>query len=375
MKTFDEINETMLYRCLMRIRPWTAPGIDGITRNEFRLSDGLSILARQLQNGTFVPSPCRRVWLPKPGADPRPLAVPTIRDRVAQAAMAGLLSCRYEPEFFDGSFGFRPGRRANQAVRAAMRAVELRRTPIVVEFDIEGFFDSVRHEDVLTRLVEDRIDPRIVGLVTAFLRTPIDDGGVVSVPTIGTPQGGPLSPILANLILDRALDAWFPARASVEGWADPVLIRYADDFVIIVGDIATAKQVLALVAERLGEFRLTLSAKKTRWVSLRPVVEGERADFDFLGWTIRYGEHEHGRRLVRRTSQKSIRRTLQRLKREMRDPAWRKKTPSERHDWFLAVVRGHREYFGIAENEELVRHFTNRFERLFRLAEHRTSTR
>lgn len=362
MKTFEEITATTLDRCLMRIRPWTAPGIDGVTRDEFRLAGGCSILARDLHGGTYSPLPNRRSWLAKPNGERRPIAVPTIRDRVAQRAVSAILSARYEPVFSDASFGFRPARKAEQAVRRVMRAIEERSTAVVVEFDIRSFFDTVRHAALLGRLAEDGVDGRVVALVAAFLTAPIVEAARSTTPTIGTPQGGPLSPILANVILDLALDAWFPKAVRERGWPPAELIRFADDFVVIVNDEVTAEDVLDQVGRRLFAFGLEVHPEKTRLVRVRAPRRGERGDsFDFLGWTIRFEEFEHGRRLVRRTSFRSIKRTLQRLTREMRGDDWRTKTAGERHDWFLAVLRGHREYFLVPGNEAAVRHFEDEF--------------
>lgn len=371
MKTFDEISATTLMRCLMRVRPLTAPGIDGVTRDEFRLAGGCSILARDLADGTYAPLPSRRAWLPKPNGDLRPIAVPAIRDRVAQRAVSEVLSRKYEPRFSDVSFGFRPGRRANQAVRRVMHAIEATPSAIVIEFDIAGFFDRVRHGDVLDRLVADGVETRIVDLVRTFLRAPIVDGSTITSPTFGTPQGGPLSPILANLVLDAALDAWFPTASAAREWGAATLVRFADDFVIVVGDDAVAADVLTQVEQRLAAFGLVLNDDKTGKVHLHGPRAGERGgSITFLGWTIRFEEHAHGRRLVRRTSLKTMKRTLQRLRQEMRSARWLAKTASERHDWFLAVVRGHREYFLVAGNEDSVRYFEDQLEGLLARSSH-----
>jgi RNA-directed DNA polymerase len=371
MKTFDEINETMLYRCLMRIRPWTAPGIDGITRNEFRLSDGLSILARQLQNGTFVPSPCRRVWLPKPDGRLRPIAIPTIADRVVQRALSAILSARYEPGFSDASFGFRPRRSANQAVDRLAQALERLPNPVIVEFDIVSCFDRIRHDDVLGRLIEDQVDPRIVKLVAAFLRAPVVDHGVEEAHTIGSPQGGPLSPFIANLVLDRALDWWFPDAVRLHGWGDAVLARYADDFGVATHALAVGEEVRRAVRARLRSFGLDPHPEKThpeknRCVELRPSRPDQPGGrFEFLGWRLGFHEHDGGRRFIRRTSFKTIDRTLKRLGHEMRGKAWRQKTAEAREEWFRAVVRGHREYFGRPGNEKQILSFEKPFKHAF----------
>ncbi|MDH5490884.1 MAG: reverse transcriptase domain-containing protein [Myxococcales bacterium] len=365
MKSFDEVNETMLHRCVMRIRPRTAPGIDGITRDEFRCSNGCSILARELHEGTYRPQPARRGWLPKHDGSLRPIAIPTIRDRVVQRAVAAHLSNHYDGSFSEASFGFRPKRNANQAVRRVMRSIATMRAPVVVEFDIVKCFDRLRHEDILGRLVADGIDPRVIQLVEQFLTVRVESEHAAS-SVVGVPQGGPLSPMMANLVLDRALDEWFPRAAAADGWGDTTLARYADDFVAVVEGATVSNRVRRAVGERLSQFGLDVHPKKTGTVVMRPSLPGRPGGrFDFLGWRIGFEEHAHGRRLVRRTSYKTMRRSLQRAARSMRGRRWAAKTPSERLDWFHAVRRGHRAYFGIPDNEPQVRHFEAEFERLF----------
>lgn len=292
--------------------------------------------------------------------------------RVAQLGEPGVIADDFEPV----GFGFRPARKAEHAVRRVMRAIEERPTAVVVEFDIRSFFDTVCHAALLGRLAEDGVDGRVVALVAAFLTAPIVEAARSTTPTIGTPQGGPLSPILANVILDLALDAWFPKAVGERGWPPAELIRFADDFVVVVNDEVTAEDVLDQVGRRLCAFGLEVHPEKTRLVRVRAPRRGERGDsFDFLGWTIRFEEHDHGRRIVRRTSFRSMRRTLQRLQREMRGGEWRKKTATERHDWFLAVLRGHREYFLVPGNEPQVLHFQGEVERLVMRAQRRARLR
>jgi RNA-directed DNA polymerase len=326
-------------------------------------------LARQLQNGTFVPSPCRRVSLPKPDGRLRPIAIPTIADRVVQRALSHLLASTYERVFSPESFGFRPRRTANQAVDRVTVALERLPNPVVVEFDIVSCFDRIRHGDVLGRLVEDNVDPRIVQLVAAFLRAPVLADGIEHEHMLGTPQGGPLSPFIANLVLDRALDWWFPEAVRRRGWGEVLLPRYADDFVACVPDLALGRQVLRLVGDRLRSFGLDLHPEKTRCVELRPSRPNQPGGrFEFLGWRLGFHEHDGGRRFIRRTSFKTIDRTLKRLDHEMRGKAWRQKSAEAREEWFRAVVRGHRQYFERPGNEPQILHFEREVTALFRHA-------
>jgi RNA-directed DNA polymerase len=257
-----------------------APGVDGVTiaHVEEQGVEGvrafLDALASELEDGTYRPLPVRRVTIPKPAGGVRHLGVPAIRDRVAQAAAKLVLEPIYEADFRDCSYGFRPGRSAHQALEVIRTEVNRGRV-WVVDADIASFFDSIR-PDVLQAALEERIsDRRVLKLLMGWLRAGVWTGESLIHPESGTPQGGVISPLMANVVLHR-LDRTWQERHRRLGF----LVRYADDLVILSPTKERADQALVTLAGILDELGLSLASAKTSLVDLRE----SKAGFDFLGF-------------------------------------------------------------------------------------------
>ena len=252
-----------------------AAGIDGMTTGELRgfLHRHWATIKKQLLTGAYQPRPVRRVDIPKPGGGTRMLGIPTVLDRLIQQAMNQTLSPLWEPEFSPHSYGFRPGRSAAQAIKAAQRHVQSG-SRWVVDMDLEKFFDRVNH-DVLMRRVERKVkDRRMLGLIRAYLQSGIMQNGLVEPRTEGTPQGGPLSPLLSNILLDD-LDKELERRGHK-------FCRYADDCNIYVGSLKAGERVLASLGRFLtGRLRLKLN----------PLKSGVDRPWKrkFLGFTLTWG--------------------------------------------------------------------------------------
>ena len=249
-----------------------AAGIDGMTTGELRpyLRSHWAMIKKQLLKGEYRPRPVRRVDIPKPGGGARMLGIPTVLDRLLQQAMHQILSPRWEAEFSPHSYGFRPGRSAAQAIRAAQKHVQSGKR-WVVDMDLEKFFDRVNH-DVLMRRVERKVsDRRVLALIRAYLQSGIMQNGLVEPRSEGTPQGGPLSPLLSNILLDD-LDKELEKRGHK-------FCRYADDCNIYVGSQRAGRRVLASVGKFLSE-RLRLK--------LNPLKSGVDRPWKrkFLGFTL-----------------------------------------------------------------------------------------
>ncbi len=255
-----------------------APGVDAVTIADIEaegVEDFLDSIEATLRDGTYRPQPVRRVWIPKPGkAELRPLGVAAIRDRVVQAALKIVLEPIFEADFLPCSFGFRPKKDAHQALHAVREAVREGRV-WVVDADIESFFDRLGFGVILDSLRERVSDRRVLGLIRRILGAGVLDGKVLSFPGEGAPQGGPLSPLLANAVLHRLDRAWME-RYSRLG----VLIRYADDEVICCPTKERAEAALAALSDILAGLGLNLSASKTRVVG----VAGGDESFEFLGY-------------------------------------------------------------------------------------------
>jgi RNA-directed DNA polymerase len=270
-----------------------AAGVDHVTVEQFLLhaEDNLSKLRAELRQDTYRPQAIRRVWIPKPGStEKRPLGIPTVRDRVVQAAIVHVLQPIFERDFMPASFGFRPGRGAQQALA---RVEELLKAGYcyVVDADLKSYFDTIPHERLLQRLGEKVADGRLLRLIESFLKAGIMEGMREWSPTAGAPQGAVLSPLLSNVYLDP-LDHLMAANGFE-------MVRYADDFVILCRSRAAAERALGVVQAWVEANGLTLHPDKTR------IVEATTAAFDFLGYRF-----DRDKRYVRPKSLEKLKATV-----------------------------------------------------------------
>jgi RNA-directed DNA polymerase len=249
-----------------------APGVDHVTVRQFaeRLPDSIWELSDRIKGGTFEPQAIRRVHIPKPGSsETRPLGIPTVRDRVVQAAIVNVIEPIFERDFAQQSYGFRPGRGCKDALRRVDELLKNGYTH-VVDADLKGYFDSIPHDRLMDRLKEKIADGPLLSLIEKFLRADILDGTSQWTPEAGAPQGAILSPLLSNVYLDP-LDHLI-AREGFQ------MVRYADDFVILTRTAEEAQQALTLVQAWVAENALTLHPTKTR------VIDATAEGFDFLGY-------------------------------------------------------------------------------------------
>jgi group II intron reverse transcriptase/maturase len=268
------ITETLMRTAFRNVkRNRGAAGIDKVSIRlyENNLVPNLRALMRQLKDGSFRPLPLRRVHIPKGGGKTRPLGIPAVRDRVAQEVLRLLLSPLFEPIFHDDSYGFRPARNCHQAVA---RVLELQRLGYthVLDADIQGFFDNIPFAVIMAGVAAEVADGNILALVERFLKAGVLEDGVFRPTTVGTPQGGVISPLLANITLN-SLD-WQLHDAGFR------CVRYADDFVVLCRTEAQVQEAHALVQRHLDGLGLTLSAEKTK-------VTKFRDGFAFLGFAIK----------------------------------------------------------------------------------------
>jgi len=256
-----------------------APGVDRVTVEQFdrQAEANLQRLAEQLRDGTYRPQAVRRVWIDKIGSrEKRPLGIPTVRDRVVQAAIRMTLEPIFESAFAERSYGFRPGRCCQSALAVVDAALAAQAT-WVVDADIKGYFDSIPHEPLLARVRERVADGRVLTLLEAFLAQDIFENLRHWTPEQGTPQGAVISPLLANLYLDR-LDHAMAAAGFL-------LVRYADDFVVLCRSEAEAQSALEMIRRWTDAAGLTLHPDKTRIVDAT-----QRGGFDFLGYHFERGK-------------------------------------------------------------------------------------
>ena len=259
-----------------------APGTDGVTIAAFgeRLDEEIARILLAWKEDSFLPQAIRRKWIPKPGSDEeRPLGIPTVRDRVVQCALRLVLEPIFEMDFHPSSHGFRPGRRAQDALTAVLNGINAGRV-WVVDADLKGYFDSIPHGPLLKKIHRRVTDRRILGLIDQFLKAGIMEWGEITEVTTGSPQGGVISPLLANIYLND-LDH----RMAERGWQ---MVRYADDFVILCQSKAEAERALADVQNWIASADLALHPTKTRIVDL-----GQTGNFiDFLGYRLKRHENQ-----------------------------------------------------------------------------------
>ena len=269
-----------------------AAGIDKVSLSMFEanLAGNLDALERDLKDGSFRPLPLRRKFIPKEPGKFRPLGIPAVRDRVAQEALRHLLNPLFEPLFHDASFGFREGRNCHQALEAALRNHH-EGFAFVVDADITGFFDNLPHNVIMEAVAAQVADGNILSLIEKFLRAGVMEDGVFKPTTVGTPQGGVISPLLANIVLNL-LD-WQLQQRGIR------FVRYADDFVLFCPTRADAEEALGFVASVLSTLGLALSPEKTR-------ITTYGRGYSFLGF--------HLSRRSRRMRDKSLRKFKEKVR-------------------------------------------------------------
>jgi RNA-directed DNA polymerase len=357
-----------LYEAYRRVRKNGATGVDGQTAADYaaHLGDNLRSLLERAKSGTYRAPPVRRVHIPKgTGDETRPIGIPTFEDKVLQRAVVMVLEAVYEQDFRDCSYGFRPGRSAHQALATLWQQTMKTGGGWLVEVDIRKFFDTLDHaqlRELLRRRVRDGV---LLRLIDKWLKAGVLEDGTLTVPVQGSPQGGVISPFLANVYLHYVLDLWFEQEVQPRLKGRAFLIRYADDFVIGFTNEADARRVLAVLPKRFGKSGLTIHPDKTRLVPFRSPAASARGrsgtgsspgTFDLLGFTHFWGRSRKGTWVVKRRT------AADRLQRAIRTIAdWcrrnRHRPIPEQHQTLWQKLLGHFAYYGITGNGEALHKF------------------
>ncbi len=335
------------------------PGVDGVTADEYAVgaSERLRSLLERVKAGTYRAPPVQRAYIPKgQGSEKRPIGIPTFEDKVLQRAVVMLLEPLYEPLFHEGSYGFRKGRSAHQALEVIWQQTMTTGGGWILDVDIRKFFDTLDHgclRELLRRRVRDGV---VLRLIDKWLKAGVLEDGNLSFPEEGTPQGGVISPMLANIYLHYVLDEWIEQEVKPRLRGRVFLIRFADDFVLGFTCEADARQVLELLPQRFTEHGLTIHPDKTRLVRFRPRSKDrspkhtdEPHTFDFLGFTHYWGRSRKGRWVVKRkTASDRLTRAIKKIATWCRRN--RHSKIREQHSVLRLKVRGHYNYYGITGN-------------------------
>jgi RNA-directed DNA polymerase len=341
------------------IKAQSAAGIDGVTKRAYeeRLEENLADLSVRLQRGAYHALPVKRVYIPKPDGRQRPLGVPALEDKIVQRATAEVLQAIYEPDFHDFSYGFRPGRKQHDALDALVCGIEGRPLNWVLDADIRGFFDNIDHEWLLTFLKHRIADKRVWRHIKKWLQAGVLEDGIIQAADYGTPQGGSISPLLANIYLHYAFDNWANVWRRKEAIGEMLIVRFADDVVDCFEYREDAERFLAAMQERMGRFHLELNMDKTHllefghWATAtrKHRGDGKPETFDFLGFTHCCGKTRQGKFVVRRqTAKKKMQAKLQEVRKELRQ---RLSQPVHQvGEWLGRVLEGHYQYYAVPFN-------------------------
>lgn len=341
-----------------RTRKDGAAGIDHVTAADYEadLEANLSSLLDRFKSGRYRAPAVRRVYIPKAGrADAvRPIGIPTLEDKILQRAVAMVLEPICEHDFLECSYGFRPRRSAHQALQGLWQGLMTQAGGWVIDLDIQGFFDSVdkaQLRDMVGSRVRDGVIRRVLG---KWLNAGVMESGVVHYPGTGTPQGGVISPLLANIYLHEVLDLWFEHTVKPRLAGRAFMVRFADDAVLAFECEADAKRVMAVLAKRLAKYGLTLHPDKTRLVDFRrPGGRSKRApkghSFDLLGFTHYWGVSRKGYAVIQRKTAKgrmgnAVQRIAQWCQTHRHWPV------AQQHRALSRKLAGHYAYYGITGN-------------------------
>jgi group II intron reverse transcriptase/maturase len=356
------LNEDFLKQCGRAIRKDAASGVDHVSAQAYEqhLDENIHRLVERLKQKRYRATLVRRHSMPKGDGTQRPLGIPAVEDKLLQLAGARLLEAIYEQDVLRCSSGYRPHVGALEAVDTLTIKLQLGRYAWVVEADITKFFDTIDH-DWMVRMLEERIDDGArLRLVQKWLKAGgLDTDGQVLHPVTGTPQGGTVSPILANVFLHYVLDLWFEKVVKQHCRGEACRIRYAEDFVCAFAVQADAERFYQVLGQRLEKFGLTLSAAKTRLIPFNRYRAAGTTSFEFRGFEFRWGKDRKGQdHLKRRTARKKLRTSLQRF------TAWCKEHRHLRLPVLFqrlnAKLRGYYNYYGVHGNAASLKEFFNK---------------
>jgi RNA-directed DNA polymerase len=357
-----------------RLKRSAAPGVDGETWASYgkNLEENLMDLSGRLQRGAYRARPVKRSYIAKPDGRQRPLGVTVLEDKIVQRSAVEVLNAIYEVDFVGFSYGFRPGRSPHSALDALYAAIMTRKVSWVLDADIRGYFDTIDHQWLMT-FIEHRIaDKRVLRHIKKWLNAGVLEDGIKTIGDEGVPQGGSISPLLANIYLHYVFDLWADKWRKDNGGGEVVIVRFCDDFVVGFQYRSEAERFYEDLVERFGSFNLELHSGKTRIIEFgrfaaqncRRRGEGKPRTFDFLGFTHICSRTASGKfTVLRQTIRKRMTAKLRELKEELRR---RLHWPIPKvGKWLRVVVLGHFRYYGLPGNSRKLESFVYHLTRLW----------
>ena len=363
------LSEENLKIAFYKLKKGKAVGVDGVTLNEYasNLDDNIHNLYKRLVNMTYKPKPSKRVYIPKPGSNKkRPLGIPSLEDKIVQYVMAIILNQIFEPMFIDESYGFRPKRNCHQAVTHLRNMIVTRKVNYIVDADIKGFFDNINH-DWMIKFLEYRIDDkRFIEIIKRFLASGIIENEMYYELDKGTPQGGIISPILANVYLHFVQDLWVEKVVKPKSRGEVYYVRYADDSQICFQYKDDAQRYYASLISRLSRFGLEVAKDKTRIIAFGRFtksdmkakrIKGKPSTFSFLGFTFYLSQTKSTGKFTVKLKTDS-----KKLNAKMRKASeWLKQVRhNDVKDTIASInrsLRGHYQYYGVSDNIRCMNRF------------------
>jgi len=355
------LNEEYLTECYKELKKGKAAGVDNRRLESYsdkEIEKEIKEIIAKMKTKKYKPKPVKRIFIEKSNGKQRPLGIPAVMDKVVQQGIKKILEAVYEPHFLNSSYGFRPNKNCHQALKAVHKMVMTKPINWIIDIDIKGFFDNVDHHWMIEFLNQKIADPNFRSIIIKFLKAGVIKEGKYYRTDKGTPQGGILSPILANIYLHYVLDLWFKhkLKKKIKGYTE--IIRYADDFIIGAQTKPEAEQILEEIKARLKKFNLEVSSEKTRIIEFGRYAQhnsrnrGKRKPdtFDFLGFTHYCSKSRKGNFLMKaKTNRKRMKQKTKEMNQWLKEIRNRVKI---KDIWKVlkAKLRGHYNYYGISSN-------------------------
>ena len=356
-----------MYEAYILTRKDGAVGVDEITHEMYKenLNENLKALLERCKSGRYRAQLLKRAYIPKDDGQKRPIGITAFEDKILQRALTMVLEQVYEQDFYDFSYGFRPGRSQHQALEAMRDATWKVSGGWVLSVDIKGYFDTIDHQH-LRNFLDLRVrDGVIRRTIDKWLRAGVLEEGEISYSDVGTPQGGVISPLISNIFLHHLLDDWFVKQVCPKMKGSAELFRFADDFIMVFSSEEDARRVHRVLIKRFEKYGLEIHPEKTKLIDFRRPVymtnrkvphEKKPGVVDFLGFTLYWGKSRNGKWMItRKTNGKRLRRCIRKIKSWCRKNRHRKLM--EQHKILSQKLEGHYQYFGVTGNMRKVKEF------------------